>query len=106
MESSAAGSGRINEAEVRARGSYRSIMECFALRVSRRRRDPLTPLIQEISAELVAHPEKVWCYEGARAEVSVLEGVFRSPRWRDQFIIRTRGNRTELYIRTSRGAND
>jgi hypothetical protein len=41
----------------------------------------------------------VWCFKGTSAEVSAIESAFRSPRRRSQFIVRTRGGRSELYIR-------
>lgn len=98
MESRAAGRSRPVETDVRGRGSYRSVVECFALAVSRRSRERYGELIEEVARELSARPQAVWCYEGDSSEVIAIESAFRSPRRRRQFVVRTRGGRTELYV--------
>lgn len=99
MENGRAGRVRVSEAVARARGSYRSLVECFALAVSRMRRERFGELIEEVARELNGRPQGVWCFEGDRSEVGAIENAFRSPRRRRQFVVRTRGGRTELYVR-------
>lgn len=96
----------VGEAEVRARGSYRTVVECFALAVSRRPRERFGDLIEEVARVLRERPQSVWCFEGASSEVSSIESAFRSPRRRSQFVVRTRGGRTELYVRLRESAEN
>lgn len=88
----------VGDAEVRARGSYRTLVECFALAVSRRPRERFGAVIEEVARVLAERPQSVWCFEGRNSEVSAIENAFRSPRRRKQFVVRTRGGRTELYV--------
>lgn len=98
MESRRVGRVRVMESEVRSRGSYRTFVECFALTVSRMGRERYGELIEEVARELSARPQGVWCYKGDSSEVSSIESAFRSPRRRQQFVVRTRVGRTELYV--------
>lgn len=91
--------GSVEENEVRTRGSFRTLVDCFELRVSRRPRERFGELIAEVLRVLGERPESVWCFKGTSDEVTAIESAFRSPRRRSQFIVRTRGGRTELYIR-------
>lgn len=103
MEDKKARRSRVSEADARSRGSYRSVVECHALQKSRVPREPLAPLLDEIVRALRAHPDNVWCFSGTNEEVSSLDSVFRSKRWRGQFCVKTRAGRTELFVRLREG---
>ncbi len=98
MENGRVGRVRVSESDARSRGAYRSMVECHSLQKSRVPREPLSGLIEEIIRALRAHPGNVWCFSGTGEEVSALDSVFRSKRWKGQFSVKTRASRTELYV--------
>lgn len=90
---------RVSEADARARGTYRSVVECHSLQKSRIPGEAMAALVQEIVRSLREHPGNVWCFSGTREEVYSLSAVFRSARWKTKFSVQTRAGTTELYVR-------
>lgn len=103
MENKKVGRVRVSEADARARGTYRSVVECHSLQKSRVPREAMAALVEEIVRALREHPGNVWCFSGTCEEVSSLNSVFRSARWKEKFLVKTRAGTTELYVRLREG---